>query len=661
MKRAAKFSTASVGLILHSSLVSLTLGLAVTLGIVLASAWHEFSWARHVQAVADFDRITTETIAEARLVRAKVLGAHYGDDDPTQKFKKLHQDYDVMLARASASMDPKIIPGARDRIASIRDRWAGMQSAWQEIETLDLSLPREVRDKSVSKWFQAATAVVTELVDLAHIESGEIRLTDPVIAELVTARQLAWDIREAAGDECLIMRRYVVGGQRTPPELRAKINVLREDARATWRILDDLLARPGAPVELLDAIATAKAAGEKSTVQRDAIYQGLLTDDRRALAERKLSSDQWNDVCVASQIPALMNVGATAVDLIDRHAERSESQAAKRLILVIVGLVGVAVISALALWQVRRRVLRPVKILTDAIEHLTRRDYSMPVPQFPQRDEFGSMAATLEGLRRGALEAEKATAERQHSQKLEALGTLAGGIAHDLNNTLVPVLSLAKVTARRLPEGSRERTNLETILTAGTRARDLVKQILAFARREQVEKQPVDVAPLTREALRLLRASLPATIRLVDDIDDVPPVLGDPGQLHQVIINIATNAAQAIDGRIGQITVSLEEHRMRESVTGQKLVRLTIQDTGVGMDEYTLSRIFDPFFTTKPVGEGTGLGLSVVHGIVTDHGGRIEVTSRPGDGTQFEVYLPTLGTGMSAATEARARSRKTTG
>src|SRR5229473_3222586 len=196
--------------------------------------------------------------------------------------------------------------------------------------------------------------------------------------------------------------------------------------------------------------------------------------DHAALRRRRLAHP--------AQIPALMNVGATAVDLIDRHAERSESQAAKRLILVIVGLVGVAVISALALWQVRRRVLRPVKILTDAIEHLTRRDYSMPVPQFPQRDEFGSMAATLEGLRRGALEAEKATAERQHSQKLEALGTLAGGIAHDLNNALVPILALAKVTARRLPEDGRDRANLDIISHAAERGRDLVKQILAFSR-----------------------------------------------------------------------------------------------------------------------------------------------------------------------------------
>jgi two-component system, cell cycle sensor histidine kinase and response regulator CckA len=170
-----------------------------------------------------------------------------------------------------------------------------------------------------------------------------------------------------------------------------------------------------------------------------------------------------------------------------------------------------------------------------------------------------------------------------------------------------------------------------------------------------VEKHPVDLAALTREALTLLRASIPATIRIVEDIDDVQPVLGDPGQLHQVIVNIATNGAQAIDARMGQLTVSLKENRRRDPITNQKLVALAIQDTGVGMDAHTMSRIFDPFFTTKPVGEGTGLGLSVVHGIVTDHGGLIEVESHIGAGTQFRIYLPTLRSAMSVATEALER------
>jgi signal transduction histidine kinase len=406
--------------------------------------------------------------------------------------------------------------------------------------------------------------------------------------------------------------------------------------------MDDLLARPGAPTELLRAAATAKTVVASTAPQLDAIYQPIFAGNRKKHSGADDSSRRWNNLCVGEQLRSLLNVGATADDLIERRAEAGQRTAAQRLALALAGLAGAVAVSVLALWLVRRRVMHPIVLLSDAIHHLTRRDYSAPVPQFRHRDEFGDMATTLEALRLGALGAEKAAAERQHSQKLEALGTLAGGIAHDLNNTLVPVLSLAKITGRRLPEGSRERTNLDTILTAGYRASDLVKQILAFARKEQVEKQPVDLTALTRETLKLLRASIPATIRLSEDIDEVPPVLGNPGQLHQVIINVATNGAQAIDGKIGQITVSLKEHAEREPATGNKLVRLTVLDTGVGMGEEMLTRIFDPFFTTKPVGEGTGLGLSVVHGIITDHGGRIEVASRSGKGTQFNIYLPAL-------------------
>jgi signal transduction histidine kinase len=637
MKAESK-SSPSVGLILQTSLLGLTLSSAITLGIVLTSAWHDLSWARHVQAVAAFDRITYETTMASRLVRAKVLGAYYSGENTSAKFKKIHHDHDAMIAHALASMNPALIPGAGDRVVAIRDAWTNTQEPWASIETLDPGAPKATRDKAVARWFDSATAVVNRFVDLSRMETGEIRLTDPAIGELVTARQIGFAIREIHGNECLIMRPHVVGGEPITPRTLAQVGDLRGDAVMALRILDDLLARPRAPAELLKAVATAKEIAATGNAARDAIYQ------RIGSGGPLLSSDQWTGVCVTQVIPALMNIGDTALDLVERHAEITERKAAQRLVVVIMGLIGVVVVSGVALLLVQRRVMRPVTLLTEVIRHLSRRDYSVPVPQFRQRDEFGGMAITLEALRLGVLEAERAAAERQHSQKLEALGTLAGGIAHDLNNTLVPVLSLAKLTGRRLPEGSRERANLDTILNAGFRASDLVRQILAFARKEQVEKQPVDLTALTRETLKLLHASVPATIRLIEDIDEVAPVLGNPGQLHQVIINVVTNGAQAIDGKIGQITVSLK----RDGATGNKLVRLTVLDTGVGMDEEMLSRIFDPFFTTKPVGEGTGLGLSVVHGIITDHGGRIEVTSRAGQGSQFHIYLPALNTSFRA-------------
>jgi signal transduction histidine kinase len=154
---------------------------------------------------------------------------------------------------------------------------------------------------------------------------------------------------------------------------------------------------------------------------------------------------------------------------------------------------------------------------------------------------------------------------------------------------------------------------------------------------------------LLREALAMLRASLPATTQLVELIAAVPPVLGDAGQLHQVIVNLVVNAAQAIGGQMGTITVALDSERRalpEGAGIGSPLscAHLSVRDTGCGMNEATLARIFDPFFTTKPVGEGTGLGLSVVHGIVARHGGDLTAESRPARGTRFDVYLPARGT-----------------
>jgi PAS domain S-box-containing protein len=247
-----------------------------------------------------------------------------------------------------------------------------------------------------------------------------------------------------------------------------------------------------------------------------------------------------------------------------------------------------------------------------------------------------------------AAEARQKEMERQllHAQKLESLGTLAGGIAHDLNNTLVPVLALTKLTAERLAPESRERKNLAVVLQASERARELVRQILAFSRKEEAERRPLDLAAVVREALAMLRASLPATVAIVERIAEAPSVFGDGGKLHQVIINLVTNAAHAIGEAMGSITVELV------ALERERAVRLTVIDTGCGMDETVMGRIFEPFFTTKAVGKGTGLGLSVVHGIISSHGGRMEVKSRVGEGTSFAVYLPLAAAPPDAAEAA---------
>lgn len=240
----------------------------------------------------------------------------------------------------------------------------------------------------------------------------------------------------------------------------------------------------------------------------------------------------------------------------------------------------------------------------------------------------------------------------QHSQKMEALGTLAGGIAHDLNNTLVPILALSKLALDVTAGDNPVRDDLATIFAASQRARDLVRQILAFSRKQELLKQKLNLREVIQEALQMMRAGLPATIRLVENLTTVPSILGDPGQLHQVVVNLVANAAQAIGGRPGTITVGLSP-QVPTSAGAPAMIGLSIKDTGCGIDEVYLARIFEPFFTTRMVGEGTGLGLSVVHGIITGHGGTIDVRSKPGEGAEFSITLPVI----EASTEPRPVDR----
>lgn len=235
------------------------------------------------------------------------------------------------------------------------------------------------------------------------------------------------------------------------------------------------------------------------------------------------------------------------------------------------------------------------------------------------------------------------------SRKMEALGQLAGGVAHDFNNILTGILGFADVIGRSTTDAAAAGFSGE-IIQAASRARDLVRQILMFSRRQPPERRPVRLTEVVREAIKLIGRTAPAAINIRTVApDDAPYILGDATQLHQVVMNLCTNAIQAMGDEGGELSVSVEPievsaefARQRPPLREGMCVRLSVRDSGPGMPQLVLDRLFEPFFTTKAPGVGTGLGLSVVHGVVQNHEGAVVVKSRPGEGTNFDVYLPAI-------------------
>jgi len=259
---------------------------------------------------------------------------------------------------------------------------------------------------------------------------------------------------------------------------------------------------------------------------------------------------------------------------------------------------------------------------------------------------------------RDITERKQAEAERQRletrlrqAEKMEAVGRLAGGIAHDFNNILGGILGYAEMLAEKAPAGSPLKRYAENVLTGANRASGLVEQILSYSRSQRGKRVPVELGRIVAEAVELVRGSLPAGIRLESELPSSPLyVVGDPTQLHQVTMNLCTNACHAMEkGGVLRVVLDTQNLAAERTLAHNTLhagayVRLTVVDTGSGMDEATLARIFEPFFTTKEVGKGTGLGLALVYGIVTDSAGAIDVTSAPGRGSTFAIYLPRVAT-----------------
>ena len=249
--------------------------------------------------------------------------------------------------------------------------------------------------------------------------------------------------------------------------------------------------------------------------------------------------------------------------------------------------------------------------------------------------------------RQAEQEKQKLQAQLRQTQKMEAIGTLAGGIAHDFNNILAALIGYADLVKDDIPEGTITHQNIEGVLTVANRATELVKQILTFCRKDEAKLVPMKINTVVAEALKMLRSSLPTTIEFRQDINCNSSIMADETQIHQVLINLGTNAAHAMSENGGLLEINLSDFDVDSDIVTRdgtlhrgSYVKLTVKDTGCGMSEEVVERIFEPFFTTKAVGKGTGLGLSVIHGIVENHNGIITVDTKPGEGTTFDIFFP---------------------
>ena len=270
--------------------------------------------------------------------------------------------------------------------------------------------------------------------------------------------------------------------------------------------------------------------------------------------------------------------------------------------------------------------------------------------QFGEEECMIAVASDITELKRAQEEKKKLETQLQHAQKMEAIGTLAGGVAHDFNNLLGIITGNVELALDTVPESNQARFNLDEIRKASWRARDVVRQLLSFARKTTFERKPTKIIPVIRESIQLLRATIPTNIEIRQNITNAnDTVLADQTQIQQVLINLITNAYHALVETGGIIEIGIQEIVLKANSFSStfdlipgKYLEIMVSDTGQGIAPKVIDRIFDPYFTTKGVGKGSGMGLSVVHGIIKSHSGAISVKSKIGKGTTFIILLPVI-------------------
>ena len=422
-------------------------------------------------------------------------------------------------------------------------------------------------------------------------------------------------------------------------------------------------------------------------LQGQVISSSVMSPDQIEEFRDDFSYGENDDLTYYVSVP-ITGVGAMAVlqlgfDESSVHTSVSSIRSA-----VLIALLAFLLFSILFTALVSSTIVNPLKWLQHASRTISSGDVSHELIPRSRLQEIRDLSHDLELMRKNLVgmadrlkeemaERELAETERRgieaflrQAQRLESLGTLAGGVAHEFNNVLQPILLYTELALEELPSESETAANLRRVLELARRARGLSRQILTFGRREEnAEFRVCDIRGVVQEAVTMIRALLPATVDIRTKMDsDVGRVNCDPAQIKQLVVNLCNNSFQALYKQDDYIEVLLHEVQIAKPIrvrdqtleVGEYVV-LQVADSGRGMDEETMQRLFEPFFTTREVGEGTGLGLSVVHGIVMQHGGAIDVDSDPGKGTRFRIHLPLADEAANAVRKLRERHEQDTG
>jgi len=548
-----------------------------------------------------------------------------------EKFRKGHSD---IKARIKSHDEIGVLAATFNRMTGrIRQTMDNLQAAnsnlQHEIKEREL-VEKELRENK--EWFQTTLRSIGDAI-IATDTKGDVTFMNPV-AESLTG----WNQEEARGRPLEDIFNIINEETREPVESPVQ-KVIREERVIGLANHTLLIAKNGTEIPIDDSGAPIR--DEKGNIAGVVLAFRDVREKKKAKHALRESETKYRIMMEAMQDPVYIcssdcNVEYMNPAMIKRTGRNAIGESCFKTIYDL---------DVQCAWCMHDRVQQGEYCEDDIISPKDNRSYHVSHSPIIHADGSVSMLT----LFKDTTDLLKMETQLRQAQKMEAIGNLAGGIAHDFNNILFPIVAYTELMLPEAPEDSLLRERLNRVLNAAMRARDLVKQILTFSRQKEQALRPLQIQLVLREALKLIHATLPSTIEIVQKIDkQCGMVMADPTQIHQVVMNLITNAHHAMEETGGKLNVTLKEIELKAEAIKKIAVSpglyacITVADTGIGMDQSVTERIFDPYFTTKEEDKGTGLGLAVVHGIVASYEGHINVYSEPGAGTEFQVCLPII-------------------